>query len=83
MVDWQITATTIYCDAIDGEATLLVHKDKQVKCATYKKYGQPDKKLAALLKEKSKQMGRHLKCEGPVCERMTGYRNRLFSEEPG
>ena len=26
MVNWQVTATTIYCDAVDDEITLLVYK---------------------------------------------------------
>ncbi|MFC1902066.1 GYD domain-containing protein [Chloroflexota bacterium] len=42
MVDWVITATTIYCDAVDDEVTLLVHKDGTVKCIGHSKYAKPD-----------------------------------------
>ena len=36
MVDWQVTATTIYCDAVDDDVTLLVYKDGSAKCTGYK-----------------------------------------------
>ena len=81
MVDWQITATTINCDAVDDEATLMVFKDGSVKCAAYPRYGQPDKKTAAALAGRAGKSGRHLECEGPLCPRMTRYRDEQFSQE--
>jgi hypothetical protein len=29
--DWQITATTIYCDAVDDDVTIIVYKDWSTK----------------------------------------------------
>ena len=81
MESWQVTATTIYCDAVDDEVTLLVYKDKSAKCIAYRKYGEPDKEVDGLLKRKSKQLNRLLKCEGPECSRLVKYRDKLFSEE--
>ena len=79
---WQVTATTIYCDAVDDEATLIVkYEDRSVVCTAYPRYGQPDKKLTSQMAEKSQKLGRHLKCEGPLCRRMITYRDRLLAEE--
>jgi len=79
---WQVTATTIYCDAVDDEATLIVKYDeKSVVCTAYPKYGQPYKKLTSRMAGRSQKLGRHLKCEGPMCRRMVEYRNRLFAED--
>jgi hypothetical protein len=79
---WQVTATTIYCDAVDDEATFIVSgEDASVVCTIYQKYGQPDKKLTSEMAKKSQKLGRTLKCEGPLCRRMTEYRDRLFAED--
>jgi len=81
MVDWQVTATTIYCDAVDDEATVLVYRDFSVKCTGYSRYGEPDQETFAVLSKKSKQSGRHLECEGPECWRVTQYKEKLIAEE--
>ena len=80
-VDWQITATTIHCDAVDDEVTLMVYKDQSARCTGYKKYGEPSKETARLVKRRSKQLGRELKCEGPECHRVIQYKDKLFAEE--
>jgi len=81
VVDWQITATTIYCDAVDEEVTLMVHKDWSTKCTGYRKYGEPSKEMLNLLKEKSKQLKRQLGCTGLECPRVTEYKEKLSTEE--
>ena len=82
MVDWQVTATTIYCDAVDDDVTLLVYKDRSAKCTGYKKYGESiTKETARMLKKKAKKASRELRCEGPECSRLTAYRDKLFAEE--
>ena len=81
MVDWQITVSTIYCDAVDDEVTIMVHKDWSIKCTGYDKYRQPDREVAGLLKKKGKRLSRQLKCEGLDCHRIVGYKNKLLSEE--
>ena len=81
MVNWQVTAATIYCDAVDDEVTILVYKDRLVKCTGYRKYGEADKKIAKVMKRKSKQLKRQLECEGPECYRVIQYRDKLFAEE--
>ena len=81
MVNWQVTATTIYCDAVDDEVTLMVYKDGSVKCTGYKKYCEPGREISKLLERKSKQLNRKLECEGPECYRVIQYRDKLFAEE--
>lgn len=81
MVNWQVTATTIYCDAVDDEVTVLVYKDFTTKCTGYSKYTKPARETGNRLRKKSKQLGRQLECEGPECYRVTRYRDKLAAEE--
>ena len=81
MVNWQVTATTIYCDAVDDEVTLMVYKDWSASCVGYSKYGEPGKEIVELLKDKSKKLRRHLACEGLECIRVIQYKDKLLAEE--
>lgn len=81
MVNWQVTATTIYCGAVDDEVTLIVYKDGSAKCIGYNKYGKPDRETRKLLQRKSKPLKRRLECEGPECPRAIQYRDKLLAEE--
>ena len=82
MADWQGTATTIYCDAVDDDVTIIVYKDGSIRCTGYKKYVEnPNKEKAQMLKKKGKRLGRKLKCEGPQDYRVTSYRDKLTAEE--
>ncbi len=81
MVNWQVTATTIYCDAVDDEVTVLVYKDFSTKCTGYRKYHEPTKEISNLLRQKSKQLKHQLECEGPQCYRVTQYQEKLLAEE--
>ena len=81
MVNWQVTATTIYCDAVDDEVSLMVYKDGSAKCVGNEKYREPDKETARLMAKKSKGLGRKLECEGSECWRVIQYRDKLFAEE--
>jgi len=83
MVDWQITATTIYCDAVADEVTLMVHKSGGTRCTGYTKYGQPNADAAACLKKKAASLGKELACEGPVCSRVSAYRTHLLANQGG
>ena len=83
MADWQITTTTIYCDAIDDEATVLVYADGTLKCTGYNRYFNPDREAAKLLKQKGKTLNRVLKCSGLKCQWVTGYRDKLIAEDGG
>jgi len=82
MVDWKVTATTIYCDSVDADVPIRVFKDWSTKCVGYKKYCESiTEDVAKTLKKKGKRLNRTLRCEGPECSRVTEYRDRLFAEE--
>ena len=49
MVNWQVTVTTIYCDAVDDDVTLMVNKDWTTKCVSYQRYRQPSKEMRKLM----------------------------------
>jgi len=80
MVNWQVTATTIYCDAVDDEVTFLVYKDWSAKCTGYVKYGEAGSDAIELLK-KGRRMKQQLGCDGPECRRMIQYKEKLQAEE--
>lgn len=82
MVDWQITATNIYCDSVDDYVTIVVYKDGTAKCTGYKRYTEkPTKEIDKMLKKKNRKLCRELRCEGPLDYRITYYRSKLFAEE--
>jgi hypothetical protein len=81
MTDWVVTATTIYCDAIEDEVTLMVNRDGTSQCTGCNKLDKPMGKATRALRSRSKQLGKKLRCEGIKCYRVVQYRNRLLAEE--
>ena len=80
MVDWQITAKTIYCDAVDDEVTIIVNNDWSVKCTGLEKYA-TSREASVELVRKSLAIQRTLECQGIDCIRVTQYKEQLLSEE--
>lgn len=71
MVDWKVTATTIYCDAVDANVTIMVYKDQSTKCVGHRKFCEGlTKDRAKILEKKGRRLGRKLRCEGPECSRV-------------
>ncbi len=82
VTNWQITVTTIYCDAVDDDVSLMVDKDLNIRCTGYRRYiTNFDKETDRILRQKSRKLGRNLRCEGPQDFRVTRYRNELIAEE--
>lgn len=81
MVDWEITATTIFCEAVDDEVTIIVSGDGTVKCTGRQKYEKPKNETARELKKKSKLMGKPLKCKGGDCVTVIQQRDKLLGEK--
>ena len=82
MVDWQATATTIYCDAVDDDVTIIVYKDWSTRCTGYKKYHESvNTETMKILKKKSKLLGKNIECLGPLDYRVTGYRDKLIAQD--
>jgi hypothetical protein len=80
--DWQVTATTIYCDAVDDDVTIMVYQDWRTICTGYKKYVEElNQETILLLQKKAKRLGRSLRCEGPHDYRVTDYRDKLAAED--
>jgi hypothetical protein len=80
MINWQITAKTIFCEAVDDEVTVLVNKDGSVRCTGCRKYEQPNDITRALVREKKRRLKRSVKCEGEGCARVTGYKNQIMAD---
>jgi hypothetical protein len=69
--DWEITATTVYCDAVSDEVTLLVYADGACKCTGSRKYTAGGKKT----RSKNKPSGT---CSEVDCVTLRQYRDRLL-----
>ena len=62
--------------------TIIVDKDWTLRYTGYKQYVENlTKETVKMLKEKSKRLGRELRCEGPLDCRVTDYRDKLIAEE--
>jgi hypothetical protein len=81
MVDWEMTATTIYCDAVDDEITLMVMADGTSRCTGLVKYLKPGKQTSHEMNDRAKKLGRQLACEGDACQRISKYRDQLLGEK--
>ena len=81
MTEWQITAKTIFCEAVDDEVTVIVHKNGTVHCTGYRKYNQPNDITRIHVKEKTRKLKRVIKCQGEGCPRVTEYKNQIQTEE--
>jgi hypothetical protein len=41
MVDWKVTATTIFCDVVNDEVTFIVSGDGTITCTGQQRYATP------------------------------------------
>lgn len=81
MVDWEVTATTIFCDSVQDEVTIIVSEDGSVKCSGRQKYDTPSKDTIKTLKTKSKATGKQLSCVGINCVTVKQYLGKLLGEK--
>ena len=81
MPDWQITAKTIFCEAVDDEVTILLQKSGEARCTGFRKYDQPNEITRTLVNQKTRRLKRSIKCEGENCLRVTGYKNQILAEK--
>ena len=82
MADWQVTATTIYCDAVGTDVTLMVDSDGGARCAGRLKYlDKTTPNIQRQLKQRARKLKLSLGCEGDACQRTVAYRDRIFAEE--
>jgi hypothetical protein len=81
MPGWQVTAKTIYCEAVEDEVTILVYRDGSTRCTGFKKYTEPNDMTRQVLKAKKKSSRHPLRCEGERCPRVTQYKEKILAEE--
>jgi hypothetical protein len=81
MTGWQITAKTIYCDAVDDEVTVIVSQNGSTRCTGCNKYNRPNSLTRDVIREKSRYSKRPIQCEGEPCPRMTQYKEQILAEE--
>jgi hypothetical protein len=81
MTNWQITAKTIFCEAVDDEVTVLVYKNGSTRCTGARKYNQPSSVTANLVREKTLRLKRPVKCDGEPCSAVMEYKNKILAEE--
>jgi hypothetical protein len=74
MPGWQLTATTIYCDDLSDEVTVIVQKDWTLKCTGARR-------LADLRAGGKKRSDLPPACDPSTCRRVLAYRARLQGEE--
>lgn len=80
--DWQVTATSMYCDFIDDFVTIIVNNDWSIKCCWYNQHNRRviDDKRPKFDKKISLKME---KCRGPQCIFAINYLDKLRKEEHG
>jgi hypothetical protein len=78
MVDWEVTATTIYCESVDDEVTLIISGEGAVKCTGRQKYENPQKEAKKTLKTKRRNTGKQLNCKGAECGAVKQYREKMM-----
>jgi hypothetical protein len=81
MTNWQITAKTIFCEAVDDEVTVMVYKDGSTRCTGSQKYDQPNSITLNIIKKKTRRLKKPIKCEGDKCLRLNHYKNKILLEE--
>ena len=81
MTGWQVTATTIFCEAVNDEVTLIITPSGEVTCTGRQKYEIPGKENAKALKQKSKSVQKPLKCIGESCAEIIKYRDKTLGEK--
>lgn len=73
MVNWQITAKTIYCDSVGEEVTIIIRKDWSARCT-----GHSQPPGSGIPRNRNLNA-----CEGLGCHSVIGYVNQLKQEESG
>ena len=68
MSNWQLTATTVFCDTTGGEVTIIVYKNGQSKCTG----------VAAASKTKKATA---LSCSAENCKQVSAYKAKLDADE--
>jgi len=74
-LDWQVTATTLFCDQVGEWVTIMVYPDGTVKCNYFVRHGPTKKKVKG---EESKE---NRECTGTDCALCTGYKEKVSQRD--
>jgi len=80
MVGWQVTATTVMCEFVTDEVTIMVNNDWSVKCTGMVKYTK-DRNASVELVKRSLEKKQTLECRGLDCPVIQNYILKLKREE--
>ncbi|MCX7911879.1 MAG: hypothetical protein N2506_02795 [Dehalococcoidales bacterium] len=75
---WQVTATTVYCEHVDDEVTFIVRPDGACRCTGQDRYFTPDGEVSRRMKQRSKSLGRVLRCLGEGCPLLLEHRDEIL-----
>jgi hypothetical protein len=81
MVDWEVTATTIFCDSVRDEVTIIIKEDGSVKCSGRLKYNTQIKKNKNSSKKMSKADSNQIVCLGVDCVTVKQQRAKVLGEK--
>jgi hypothetical protein len=73
MVNWQVTATTTYCNELGEEVTVMVYRDGKTRCTGQSRHSNYDKSNKS---DRVKSV-----CIGAECSKVNQYRDKLMAEE--
>ncbi len=77
--DWQVTATTIDCDRVGDYVTVMIKGDWTYSCTWCSRYKMVEPGAA---KKQSREIkSKVARCQGPECDLVLAYRDRLVAEE--
>lgn len=81
MVNWQITARTLYCDCVADEVTLLINSDGSFDCTGFQRYGTDTVDSSRARREHSKITSQTIACTGKSCKILNDYAADVLSGE--
>ena len=61
---WRVTATTLFCDAVNDWVTVMVYPDGKKGCGHWTRHGKVSRKVG----------DKRLECNGPDCDVCNAYR---------
>jgi len=77
--DWQITATTIDCKRVDDYVTVMINGDWSYSCTWCSRYRLVEP--GAVKKQSREIKAKTARCQGPDCDLVLAYRDKLIAEE--
>jgi len=82
MSSWQVTATTIHCEWVGEDVTVMIYKNGSAKCTGQSKFFETIAKgKSKLVEGKGNKVDLKLKCIYPSICGLTNYKDKILAEE--